>query len=156
MSLTQRPNAQRSLDTFLLARRSVPFAWGSNDCALFAADAILAHTGIDIAADFRGKYSDEAGAFALIRSVTGAGTNPATAVGDVAAWCAQRFGLVEWASPDGKPLPLHAQRGDLVVMENGGVLIAGIVHLNGRHLVSMAESGPVRLPLSAARRAWKV
>ena len=35
----------------------MPFAWGSNDCCLFAADWVLAATGRDIAADYRGRYS---------------------------------------------------------------------------------------------------
>lgn len=35
------------------ARRSVPFAWGSNDCRLFAADAVQAMTGVDHAAELR-------------------------------------------------------------------------------------------------------
>jgi hypothetical protein len=128
----------------------MPFAWGTNDCALFAADAVQAITGLDIADDFRGRYSDEAGAFALIRTVTGAGADKTTAVGDAAAWCAAKHGLEEW------PAPLMARRGDLVVIENGGALIAGVVHLNGRHVVSMAESGPVRLSILSIRRSWRV
>ena len=39
----------RELEQFLLARRSVPFKWGANDCALFVADAIEAMTGVDFA-----------------------------------------------------------------------------------------------------------
>jgi len=86
--------------------------WGTNDCALFAANAILAITGTDIASDFRGKYSDEAGAFALIKSVTGG-----TTVADAAAWCAAKHGLVELAHP------LQAQRGICWVVTNGRNLI---------------------------------
>ena len=37
------------------------FAWGQCDCALYVADAVLAMTGHDIAAPFRGKYSSAAG-----------------------------------------------------------------------------------------------
>jgi hypothetical protein len=152
MPLTRKLHwATRGFHEFLLARRNMPFAWGTNDCALFAADAVLAITDTDIAEDFRGKYSDQAGAFAVIQSIAGG-----TTVADAAAYCAQKHGLVEWASPNGAPLPLFAQRGDLVVMANGENLIAGVVHLNGKHLVSMAESGIVRLPVTAARRAWKV
>lgn len=35
----------------------MPFAWGVNDCCLFAADWVLAATGRDIAADYRGRYT---------------------------------------------------------------------------------------------------
>jgi len=131
------------LETFLHSRVATPFAWGSHDCCLFAADAILEVTGIDIADDFRGRYADEAGAFALIESVTGGAT-----VADAAAHCAAKHGFTEHR------FPLMAQRGDLVVMNNGGNLIAGVVHLNGRHVVSVSEHGPVRLSNLAIVRAW--
>ena len=142
--------ATRELHKAFRARRNMPFMWGENDCALFAADVVRAFTGVDIAADFRGKYTDEAGAFALIATVTGSTAPRATAVGDAAAWCAAKHGLVELEHP------LLAQRGDLVAVESGGNLIAGIVHLNGKHVVSMAESGPVRLSILDVKRAWRV
>jgi hypothetical protein len=143
--------ATRGLHGFLREQRSAPFAWGSNDCCMFAANAIESYTGVDIAADFRGKYHDEASAFALIKTVTGAGLDPRTAIGDAAAYCAAKHGLAEW------PHPLQARRGDLVVVENGGRLIAGIVHLTGRHVVSISEGGgPVKLSILAIKRAWHV
>jgi hypothetical protein len=39
-----------------------PFVWGQLDCCLFAADVVLAITGLDHAAEFRGHYSTAAGA----------------------------------------------------------------------------------------------
>jgi len=137
--------ATRSFDTFLRERARLPFAWGTNDCAMFAADAVQAITGTDIAGDFRSKYSSEASAFALIKTVTGG-----TTVADAAAWCAQQHELVEW------DYPLLAKRGDLVVIDNGGQLISGVIHLNGRHAISVSESGLVRLPISKVKRAWKI
>ena len=134
-----------ALQVFLASRTKAPFAWGSNDCALFAADAVLAITGTDIAEDFRGKYSDEAGAFALIAGVTGGKT-----VGDAAAWCAQKAGLAELEHR------LTAQRGDLVVIPDSGRLIAGVVHLSGRHIVSVGEDGLKRFPIMDVLRAWRV
>jgi hypothetical protein len=110
-----------------------------------AANAILAFTGTDIADDFRGKYSTELGAFRLIKTVTGG-----TSVEDAAAYCASKHGLTEWSSPK------LAQRGDLVVIQDGDQLIAGIVHLNGRHVISIGAEGLKRLPQSAVKRAWKV
>ena len=148
MALTRTEHwATRELQQFLLARAKTPFAWGSNDCCLFPADAIEAFTGIDIADDFRNKYATEADAWALIKTVTGGAT-----VADAAAWCANKHGLVEW------PQPLFAQRGDLVVIENAGNLIAGIVHLTGRHVVTMAETGIVKFPItrSLIKKAWRV
>lgn len=144
MTLQRKPHWEtRAFHDFLLARAATPFAWGSNDCALFAADAVLAITGQDIAAEFRGRYADEDGALAAIREIAGGAT-----VEDAAEWCARNCGMREWISP------LLAQRGDLVCVDNGGTVIAGVVHLNGRHVVTMAQDGLVRLPITATRRAW--
>jgi hypothetical protein len=133
-----------------MERARAPFAWGRNDCALFAADGIEAITGVDIAGDFRGKYSDEASAMALIKTVCGGAT-----VADAAVYCAEKHGLKEWTDKSGKPQPLFARRGDLVVfVAPTGSLVAGLVHLNGRHLVAVGEQGLYRFPISKALRAW--
>lgn len=136
--------ATRAFHAFLSSRRDTPFAWGTNDCALFAADAIEAITGTDIASDFRGKYSDQAGAFATVKAVCGGST-----VADAAAYCAEKHGLEEWK------YPLMAQRGDLVVVENGGTTIAAVVGLSG-HVAAMTEDGWVQLPITQVVRAWHV
>lgn len=147
MTLTRQLHwAQHAYHEFLLDRAKMPFAWGENDCALFAADGILAITGTDIAADFRGKYSDEAGALAAIKAVSGGST-----VVDAAAWCAQRHGLRELEHP------LKAHRGDLVIFAGDtGALVAGLVHLNGAHLISVGEKGLFRFPITKVIRAWAV
>jgi hypothetical protein len=135
----------RSFNEFLLARASTPFAWGENDCALFVAEGIEAMTGVDIAADFRGRYHTEAEAFDLIRELTGGETVEAAA-----EWCAQKFGLPAWE------FPLAAQRGDMVMVEDADRVISGLVHLNGRHIVSVGEAGLKRLPITAVVMAWHV
>ena len=38
---------QIRFEAFIAERRARPFAWGSNDCAIFAADAVMAITGCD-------------------------------------------------------------------------------------------------------------
>jgi hypothetical protein len=138
--------ATRHYHQFLLDRAKAPFAWGSNDCALFAADGIMAICGVDIADDFRGKYDSQSSAFALIHSVCGGST-----VADAAAHCAAKHNLPELK------YPLMAQRGDLVIATNGdGSPIAGLIHLNGRHIVSVSEKGLVLLPITSVTRAWRV
>jgi hypothetical protein len=112
---------------------------------MYPANAIQSFTGVDIAEDFRGKYHDEASAFALIKTITGG-----TTVADAAAYCANKHGLHEYA------YPLMARRGDLVVIKNGDTLIAGVVHLNGRHVISVSQTGLVRLPITSVVRAWSV
>jgi hypothetical protein len=135
----------RAFHHFLLSRKNTPYQWGVNDCALFAADGIQAQTGTDIASEFRGKYSDEASAYAAIKSICGG-----TSVADAAAWCAQQRGMAELKHP------LMAQRGDLVIVENAGSLIAGLVHLNGREVAVVGDPGWFGVPITSVKRAWRV
>jgi hypothetical protein len=148
MSLTRTPHwATRELHQFIVDCTPTKFAWGSHDCALMAADAILEMTGVDIAADFRGLYSDEAGAKAAIEKVTGVKNGT---VEDAAAYCAAKHGLAELTHP------LMAQRGDLVVLEDAGRVIAGIVHLSGKHIAAAGEAGLKRMDIMKIKRAWRV
>jgi hypothetical protein len=145
--------ATRELHEYLLANAKAPFVWGQHDCCLFAANAVQAFTGFDLAADFRGKYTDKASAFAAVQAITGG-----TTAEDAVAWCAKKHGLVELEHP------LTAQRGDAVVMQlpqrgpdgDQGTLLGGIVHLSGRHLVTIGEGGLVRLPITSVKRAWRI
>jgi hypothetical protein len=128
---------------FLVSRARMKFAWGQHDCALFAADGVLALTGVDIAAEFRGKYPDETGALAAIKTIAGGAT-----IADAAAWCAAKHGFAELAHPK------MAQRGDLVVFQGAtGGNVAGLVHLSGQ-LVAAGEDGLYRFPISKVLRAW--
>lgn len=139
--------ATRGLHDFLLARKDRPFEWGTNDCCMFAADAVLEITGEDIASEFRGRYSTPETAKAVIAHVTGGKT-----VSDAAAHCAKRANLQELSQP------LMAQRGDLVLVTDPRTkqTIVGIVHLNGRHVAVVGETGLKALPISTIKRAWKV
>ncbi len=146
MPLTRKDHwAERHYNDFLLAHAKAPFQWGVMDCALFAADGILAFTGIDIAGDFRGKYTTDLGAMRAIRTVTGGSTTA-----DALTYCSKKYGLEEYTHP------LMAKRGDLVLLEDQGRLIAGLVHLSGRHVISVGEDGLLRKPLTTIKRAWRV
>lgn len=147
MSLMKKEHwLTEELPQFLDSRRNVPFAWGSNDCATFAADAIQAITGTDIAEKFRGKYTTEVGALKAIKEITGGST-----VVDAAAYCAENHGLVE------HQYPLMAKRGDLVIVKNrDGGEIAGIVSLNGRHVLSPGDNGLVLFSITDVTRAWSL
>lgn len=146
MPLTRTPHWDtRGYHQFLLTNHRSPFVWGQHDCCTFAANAIQSFTNVDIATDFRGKYTDEASAFALIKTITGG-----TTVADALAYCANKHDLIE------HPHALQAKRGDLVAINNVGTLIAGLVHLNGRHVVTVNENGLVRLPITAVVRSWGV
>lgn len=70
VSLKRRPDWPERFIAFVESRRHTPFAWGSNDCALFAADGIEAMTGVDLAKEWRG-YKSERGALSRIKKAGG-------------------------------------------------------------------------------------
>lgn len=70
--MTRLPDWEQRLGEFMAANRDRPFAWGEWDCILMACAAAEAITGHDAAADFRGRYSDAAGARQALRDI-GAG-----------------------------------------------------------------------------------
>ena len=146
MALTRKLHWEtRALHTFIQSRQNRSFKWCSQDCCMFAANAVLAMTGVDIASDFRTNYRTEAAAFSLIKSVTGG-----TTVADAVAYCAANHGMPEYTHP------LLAQRGDMVVVEDAGRLVAGIVGLNGRDVLVPGETRLKRLSIMSIQRAWKV
>lgn len=71
------PDWEERLSAYVASVRRRPFAWGEHDCILFAAAAAEAVTGEDVAAGYRGKYRDKAGAAAILQA-QGAGTLLAT------------------------------------------------------------------------------
>jgi hypothetical protein len=121
-----------------------PFVWGRHDCLLWACDVVQAISadGVDLAAEYRGRYDNAAGAARFIRK-TVAGGGLADAVAHVLA----RYGVAEIG-------PLHAWRGDLALAELGLGAALGIVADAG--VAFLAPDGLIFLPRTAARRAWRV
>lgn len=68
--LVRRHDAYERLAAFIESRRHMPFAWGTNDCAIFAADGWLAMTDVDLAASLRG-YTTEREALVRIQEAGG-------------------------------------------------------------------------------------
>src|SRR5579862_9262145 len=62
------PDWPQRLWAAIEARKAVPYAWGTLDCALYAADLVEAQTGVDLAQEFRGRYADEESANAILRA----------------------------------------------------------------------------------------
>ena len=102
--ITRYQDWQTRLDRFIRERRSLPFAWGVNDCCLFAADAAKAICGVDFMADFRGRYSDAEGALAATREFATRGDGLAEAFDSLL----RGAGLM-------KITPSFAQTGDLLI-----------------------------------------
>ena len=132
----------RRLSDFIETRREQGFAWGANDCCLFACDAIFAQTGIDPAAPvFRGKYDNALAAHRLLAEHGG--------VERIAERTTEAHGFPEL------PTVNLAQRGDLVLVDapTGGAAL-------GVCLGALAAfPGPLELsliPTGLCRRAWRV
>lgn len=124
------------LSAYLLSVRDRPFEWGVHDCALHVANAVLAITEADIAAEFRGKYSTDAGSLRALKRF-GAGTLEATVDAKLPA--------IE---------PAFAQRGDLVM--RAGMLGVCI----GANAAFVGEEdgvpGLVEFPRREWQKAWAV
>ncbi|MBS0430496.1 MAG: hypothetical protein JSR41_24685 [Proteobacteria bacterium] len=127
-------NWQAALSAFIAERRSVPFAWGSNDCCLFAADAVQAMTGVDHAAELRG-YGSALEAARLIEARGGLERIASDALGEPVA-------------------PVFASVGDVVLIDNEGRELLALC--NGTTALAPGELGMVVLGMDAAKAAWKV
>lgn len=131
------PDWEDRLGRLVEARRDMPFAWGKNDCALFAAAAVKAMTGVDFAKAFRGRYRTQRGAAAALRRY-GQGTLTRT--------------LNACFGPSVKPAFL--QRGD-VTMHKGAV---GIVM--GENAVFVGAEGErdglVRINRAEWSKGWRI
>jgi hypothetical protein len=134
-----------ALGAFVRSRAAVPFAWGAHDCCLFAADAIAAITGVDLAESLRG-YGSALGACRRARAAAGA---PVPFYG-VETWPAH-VGLEEM------PL-LHARRGDVLLCEFRTARRAGraLGICLGHTCACAGPAGLTFLSPAHWRRAWRV
>ena len=138
--LRRLPNWPELLAAEIAAAEARPFAWGSMDCALFVCDCILAITGEDVAAKFRGRYKTERGANSQ--------------------WARRGYPtfLAIVIATLGEPLQTVrlAQRGDVVLIEGDLGFATAIVDLNGRDFVGASAEGLHRFPIGLAKYAWRV
>jgi hypothetical protein len=137
------------LDRYIAARRRVPFAWGSNDCCLFAADWVAIVLGRDVVPDLRGQYDSDIGAARLARARFGPQKQP------------DLFAVERWPEECGlDPVsPMFAQRGYLVSFDSrmvGNVLGVGLGVCTGRSAATPAAHGLTFIQLQFWRKAWRV
>lgn len=112
--MNKKENWPELMQEYLQRVRDRPFAWGTFDCCMFAADCVMAMTGDDPASDFRGAYTDaETAARALVDYAGAPGLIPT--VEKIAAV----HGWEEWNNP------MRIGRGD-VVLGNPDVLSAEV------------------------------
>lgn len=120
------------------ARRTLPFAWGTQDCCTFAADVTLAMTGRDLWAPYRGTYATEEEAERVV--------GPAGLEVFIEQLMASA-GATEVAIPE-------AQRGDWVLITVGNMPLVGVVL--GAHIAAPGQGGVTLVPLRRATRAWAI
>jgi hypothetical protein len=113
--------------------RSIAFAWGQNDCVLWCADWVAKLTGHDPAKDWRGKYTSEAEAIAILRSM------------DLSVWA-------DLADTNLPPTSVaHAHRGDIMLHPAG---MLGIC--DGTHAYFLTDKGVTRIEFMKCIKAWEV
>lgn len=130
---TKLPTWERKLHEFIESRKTEPFAWGKNDCCLFAADAVLSMTGVDIAGDFRGKYTDEASCMKLLASLGYSSVEDMIRTELTTKW---QMMAVQ---------PTFAHRGDILLCRQPGGPALCIVGLDGKHSLGVGESGLMKV-----------
>lgn len=129
MSKAKLPGWQTRLLTTIEELTKTPFAWGENDCCIFAAKCIDAQYGTEIAKEAIGQYSTEVGCkrFMLNR----AKTTQLPAVLDTFLPVRETF--------------KYAQRGDVVTFEGALGLTAGVLWTG--HIWAMGPDGVEIIPL---------
>ncbi len=123
------------LQAALEARGDTPYAWGTNDCAIFAADMVLAITGHDLAAPFRGRYRTKQGSRRILTTL---GWTDVEAMAD--AMLPRRLD--------------RPRRGDVVLYDGAFGPFLGVVWNGG--VVGPGPDRPTLWPPSGILACWSV
>jgi len=125
----------RILNALLARAARDSFEWGRFDCVLFAADTVKALTGVDLAADFRGRYSTALEARRLIDRLGG----------DLEEIVNERLPMQYKA---------FAGRGDIALIQSDAGPALGVV--TGLQCAIPTKTGLALFDVSTAWRAWRV
>lgn len=121
------------------ARRRVPFSFAAGtDCALFVADCILAMTGEDPAAEFRGRYSSDVSAMRVIRD---AGFT------DLTDLVSSRLDEIE---------PVFARVGDVAMIPDDSPFGCALGIVIGEQIAVLHVDGIGSVPRDIMTRAFRV
>lgn len=115
------------------------FRYGCFDCCIFAADAILEMTGVDVMKKLR----DYKGAKAAKRILSDLGGME------------KALEIIAGENRMDEVAVLKAQRGDMVLIP-GKRPAVGILSLDGSWVVVPSVRGVYRIPLTLCKRAWRV
>ncbi len=140
MQLERRHDWRSRLADEMDRQAREPFGWGAQDCALgLACGAVEALTGVDLGAEWRGRYDTPMAALRILRE-SGAET-----LGD---FVAQH--LPEWEST------LFAAVGDIGIVEADGPLGEALCVVDVSRLIVQTEDGHGSLPRDRLLRAFRV
>lgn len=123
-------------DAFIYSRLRVPFAWGTNDCATFAADCVLACTGRDVAPPGLRGYRTALQADRAVRRHGGLAAIATAALGEPI-------------------IVADAFEGDVALLRVGKRMALGIVNAHGGAW-GPAPGGLASQPMSTAKLCWRV
>lgn len=127
-------NWQQRYEAFVIERLAAPFAWGRNDCCLFAADGVQAITGVDPAPHLRA-HTNARGALLALRGYGG--------IANLASAC------LGPASP-----AVQACVGDVVLLPMGKRLALGIC--NGSTAMGPSAHGLAHVAMADALLCWRI
>lgn len=113
------------------------FSWGKNDCALFAANWVVAATGYDLMEEFRGRYSTELGSLRVLKRY---------GEGDLISSCAKKMEEFKFE----ECLPSYSPRGAVGAFDGclGIVVDHRAVFLNQQRITLV--------PVSRLNRVWRI
>ncbi len=134
--ISRQPDWRPRLVAYLATVSAKPFAYGSQDCALFVAGAVEAMTGSDPAAGYRGLYQSLKGGLKLLA----------------------RDGLADHVTllrATFEEIPIaFAGVGDIAVIGEVGMPALGI--FEGEQILVLREDGLGLMPRPAATLAFRV
>ncbi len=137
--LKKNPDWAERLADYFDEVRYKPFAYGTMDCCIFVADGLRVMTGVDLMADFRGRYACEEDITRLVQS------HKAKHVIALIRQKLQEAGLCKKESA-------FAARGDVALLDVGAL---GLVTMDARQVcVLHPEQGTHCVPLARAREIW--
>jgi hypothetical protein len=126
-------NRAKVLSDHIRQSRRMPFEWGVSDSVIWLADGVALLTGVDHAAEFRGRYDSCAAGRRLLGKT-------------LLAFVAERFDRLDH--------PVRAEDGDIGVVRQGRDLAFGV--FVGAQLYFQTRAGIGIRPRSDAVKAFRV
>lgn len=150
---------EKILDREIRYEYDQPFQWGSRDCCIWPCNVVYTYTGVDLAEDLRDKYHD---------ALTAAIAMDEFANGGIEAMIMKvrdKFDVLEIP-------PLHASRGDLVMvraqgidggpahqiefLKDGSITALAVVELDARYAATFAPEGLIHVPHEYWVRGFRI